>query len=143
MDDQGRKMLTSKWGIERHFWRTSVRRFSQARRVLLRSSRRTDFHHIIAHREIYCAEKPQGKIEGERPVTPLIITAAVANFWVRRVLMDSGRYMDIISHCAFYHLGFEDSSLTRVIATLQDLSQQEIPILGEVALPFSLGRYPR
>ncbi|KAK6145201.1 hypothetical protein DH2020_022021 [Rehmannia glutinosa] len=99
-------------------------------------------------------EKPQEEItfgeedlspgaqEGEHPTAHLIIFVAVANFYVKIVLVNIGSSMDILSYSPFRLLGFEDSSLTELTTALYDLSLQKIPILEEITLSLSLGSYP-
>ncbi|KAK6144766.1 hypothetical protein DH2020_021586 [Rehmannia glutinosa] len=46
-------------------------------------------------------------------------------------LVEISSSMDILSCSAFRRLEFEDSALTEATTTLQDLSKQKIPLLGE------------
>ncbi|KAK6137147.1 hypothetical protein DH2020_029111 [Rehmannia glutinosa] len=127
---------------------------TRAKKAQLRSSRGAHFQHATFHPGTYYLEKPQEEIifdeedpspearGGECPTTPLVTPVVVANYWVKRALVDIGSPMDIISYNAFRWIGFEDSSLTEVTTTLQDLGQQKILILREAMFPLSLGSYP-
>ncbi|XP_073152880.1 uncharacterized protein [Henckelia pumila] len=52
----------------------------------------------------------------------LIISATISNFWVKKILVDSGSSADIIFHDAFYKLGISNAQLTPVNTPLVGFS---------------------
>ncbi|XP_073119762.1 uncharacterized protein [Henckelia pumila] len=73
----------------------------------------------------------------------LIISATISNFWVKKILVDSGSSADIIFHNAFVKLGISNAQLTPVNTPLVGFSGEIVEALGEVTLPLSLGSYPK
>ncbi|XP_073159043.1 uncharacterized protein [Henckelia pumila] len=73
----------------------------------------------------------------------LVISAIISNFWVKKILVDSGSSADIIFHNAFVKLGIDNASLTPVNTPLVGFAGEIVEALGEVTLPLSLGSYPR
>ncbi|XP_073129305.1 uncharacterized protein [Henckelia pumila] len=73
----------------------------------------------------------------------LIISATISNFWVKKILVDSGSSADIIFHDAFVKLGISNAQLTPVNTPLVGFSGEIVEALGEVMLPLSLGSYPK
>ncbi|XP_073121775.1 uncharacterized protein [Henckelia pumila] len=69
----------------------------------------------------------------------LIISATISNFWVKKILVDSGSSADIIFHDAFVKLGISHAQLTPVNTPLVGFSGEIVETLGEVTLPLSLG----
>ncbi|KAL0415988.1 UNVERIFIED_CONTAM: hypothetical protein Slati_3430700 [Sesamum latifolium] len=73
----------------------------------------------------------------------LVISATLSNFWVKKVLVDSGSSVDIIFYDAYAQLGIDNAQLWRVNTPLTGFSGEMIEPLGEVTLPLSLGSYPK
>ncbi|XP_073152175.1 uncharacterized protein [Henckelia pumila] len=73
----------------------------------------------------------------------LIISATISNFWVKKILVDSGSSADIIFHDAFVKLGISNVQLTPVNTPLVGFSGEIVEALGEVTLPLFLGSYPK
>ncbi|XP_073121873.1 uncharacterized protein [Henckelia pumila] len=73
----------------------------------------------------------------------LIILAKISNFWVKKILVDSGSSTDIIFHDAFVKLGISNAHLTPVNTPLVGFFGEVFEALGEVTLPLSLGSYPK
>ncbi|KAK4388839.1 Transposon Ty3-G Gag-Pol polyprotein [Sesamum angolense] len=94
----------------------------------------------------------QGEIAfGEQDLDPmrnqnndaLVISATLSNFWVKKVLVDSGSSADIIFYDAYVQLGVDNAQLRKVNTPLTGFSGEMIEPLGEVTLPLSLGSYPK
>ncbi|XP_056850749.1 uncharacterized protein LOC130500070 [Raphanus sativus] len=77
--------------------------------------------------------------EQERVLAPhhdaLVISLSIANFLVKRILVDNGSSSNIIFHSAFADLGLEPIALTRKAAPLAGFSGEVKQTLGEVLLP--------
>ncbi|KAL0314999.1 UNVERIFIED_CONTAM: hypothetical protein Scaly_2899200 [Sesamum calycinum] len=73
----------------------------------------------------------------------VVISATIANFWVKKVLVDSGSSADIIFHKAFSQMGINNAELTRINTPLTSFSGNIMEPMGEVILPISLDSYPR
>ncbi|KAL0439572.1 UNVERIFIED_CONTAM: hypothetical protein Slati_2440200 [Sesamum latifolium] len=73
----------------------------------------------------------------------LSISATLSNFWVKKVLVDSGSSTDIIFYDAYVQLGIDNAKLRSVNTPLMGFSGEMIEPLGEVMLPLSLGSYPK
>ncbi|KAL0312893.1 UNVERIFIED_CONTAM: hypothetical protein Sradi_5688600 [Sesamum radiatum] len=73
----------------------------------------------------------------------LVISATLSNFWVKKVLVDSGSSADIIFYDAYIQLGIDNAQLRSVNTPLTGFSGEMIEPLGEVTLPLSLGSYPK
>ncbi|XP_073022575.1 uncharacterized protein [Primulina eburnea] len=73
----------------------------------------------------------------------LIISATISNFWVKKILVDSGSSADIIFHDAFQKLGLSNVQLAQVKTPLVGFTGEVVEAMGEVILPISLGSYPR
>ncbi|XP_073137597.1 uncharacterized protein [Henckelia pumila] len=73
----------------------------------------------------------------------LVISATISNFWVKKMLVDSGSSADIIFHNAFVKMGIDNAQLTPINTTLVGFSVEVVEALGEISLPLSLGSYPK
>ncbi|XP_075504508.1 uncharacterized protein LOC142541949 [Primulina tabacum] len=73
----------------------------------------------------------------------LIISATISNFWVKKILVDSGSFADIIFHGAFQKLGLSNAKLVRVNTPLVGFAGEVVEAVGEIALPISLGSCPQ
>ncbi|KAI3457174.1 hypothetical protein Pfo_013837 [Paulownia fortunei] len=73
----------------------------------------------------------------------LVISATLSNFWVKKILVDSGNSADIIFNDTFLKLNIDNVYVSLVITPLTGFKCEVVEVLGEVALPFSLGSYPR
>ncbi|XP_073049427.1 uncharacterized protein [Primulina eburnea] len=72
----------------------------------------------------------------------LVIPATISNFWVRKILVDSGSSADIIFYSTFVKLGIDNALLAPVNTPLVGFAGEVVEALGEVTLPFSFGSYP-
>ncbi|XP_073120815.1 uncharacterized protein [Henckelia pumila] len=73
----------------------------------------------------------------------LIISATISNFWVKKILVDSGSSTNIIFHDAFVKLGISNAQFTPFNTPLVGFFGEIVEALGEVTLPLSLGSYPK
>ncbi|KAL0313659.1 UNVERIFIED_CONTAM: hypothetical protein Scaly_2914000 [Sesamum calycinum] len=73
----------------------------------------------------------------------LVISATLANFLVKKVLVDSGSSADIMFYDAYVQLGIDNAQLRKVNTPLTGFSGEMIEPLGEVILPLSLGSLPK
>ncbi|KAL0347948.1 UNVERIFIED_CONTAM: hypothetical protein Sangu_1022600 [Sesamum angustifolium] len=73
----------------------------------------------------------------------LVISATLAKFLVKKVLVDIGSSADIILYDAYVQLGIDNAQLRKVNTPLTDFSGEMIEQLGEVMLPLSLGSLPK
>ncbi|KAL0376697.1 UNVERIFIED_CONTAM: hypothetical protein Scaly_0787300 [Sesamum calycinum] len=73
----------------------------------------------------------------------LVISATLANFLVKKVLVDSGSLADIMFYDAYVQLGIDNAQLRNVSTPLTGFSGELIEPLGEVMLPLSLGSLPK
>ena len=77
--------------------------------------------------------------EQERVLTPhhdaLVISLAVANCLVKRILVENGSTGNIIFQAAYQDLGLEESALTRRITSLIGFSREVKQTAGEVNPP--------
>ncbi|KAL0340407.1 UNVERIFIED_CONTAM: hypothetical protein Sradi_4557500 [Sesamum radiatum] len=70
----------------------------------------------------------------------LVISATLANFLVKKVLVDSGSSADIMFYDAYVQLGIDNAPLRNT--PLTGFSGEMIEPLGKVMLPLSLGSLP-
>ncbi|PKA58556.1 hypothetical protein AXF42_Ash008843 [Apostasia shenzhenica] len=66
---------------------------------------------------------------------PIVVTARVADFDVRRVLLDSGSAADILFESAFFQMGLRETNLLRAETTLLGFSGERVQLLGFISLP--------
>ncbi|KAL0283133.1 UNVERIFIED_CONTAM: hypothetical protein Sangu_2909400 [Sesamum angustifolium] len=69
----------------------------------------------------------------------LVISPMLANFLVKKVLVDSGSSADIMFYDTYVQLGIDNAQLRKVNTPLTGFSGEIIEPLGEVMLPLSLG----
>ncbi|KAL0284032.1 UNVERIFIED_CONTAM: hypothetical protein Sradi_7210600 [Sesamum radiatum] len=72
----------------------------------------------------------------------LVISATVSNFWVKKVLVDTGSAADILFFTAFSQMGIGVDMLTKVNTPLVGFNGSVVEPLGEIALPISIGTAP-
>ncbi|KAL0349726.1 UNVERIFIED_CONTAM: hypothetical protein Sradi_4121800 [Sesamum radiatum] len=73
----------------------------------------------------------------------VVISATIANFWVKKVLVDGDSSTNIIFYKAFLHIGINNTELTRVNTPLASFNGSIVEHVGELMLPMSLGSYSR
>ncbi|KAL0282668.1 UNVERIFIED_CONTAM: hypothetical protein Sangu_2938200 [Sesamum angustifolium] len=73
----------------------------------------------------------------------LVISATLANFLVKKVLVDSGSSTDIMFYDAYVQLEIDNAQLRKVNTPLTGFSGEMVEPLGEVMLPLSLGSLPK
>ncbi|XP_073137629.1 uncharacterized protein [Henckelia pumila] len=73
----------------------------------------------------------------------LVVSATISNFWVKKMLVDSGSSADIIFLNAFVKMRIDNAQLTPISTPLVGFSREVVKALGEITLPLSLGSYPR
>ncbi|KAI3448541.1 hypothetical protein Pfo_005206 [Paulownia fortunei] len=127
---------------------------SNARRALLRAASGFNSHNPSSYpsEQVYQLQTSieqltfgESDLEGRREQhnDALVISATLSNFWVKKILVDSGSSADIIFYDAFLKLGIDNAQLSPVNTPLTGFGGEVVEALGEVALPFSLGSYPR
>ncbi|KAL0295509.1 UNVERIFIED_CONTAM: hypothetical protein Sangu_2508000 [Sesamum angustifolium] len=62
----------------------------------------------------------------------VVISATIANFRVKKVLVDSGTFADIIFHKAFSQMGINNAELTQINTPLTSFSRNIVEPMGEV-----------
>ncbi|KAL0325073.1 UNVERIFIED_CONTAM: hypothetical protein Sradi_5076600 [Sesamum radiatum] len=84
-------------------------------------------------------------LEGHLPTTndAIVIASTISNFWVKKILIDSGSLADILFYRAFSEMGIDNARLTPVKTSLTSFSGDIVEPLGEIVLPVSLRSYPR
>ncbi|KAM1589580.1 hypothetical protein ACFX10_028455 [Malus domestica] len=73
---------------------------------------------------------------------PLIVEAHIANFEVRRILLDTGASVNIMFAEAFKALNVAEHLLDRSISLLISFSGDIVQPLGSIHLPFTIGTGP-
>ncbi|XP_012830437.1 PREDICTED: uncharacterized protein LOC105951528 [Erythranthe guttata] len=121
-----------------------------ARRTLARSARMNQERASPSER-IYQIRRPDHSIvfnssdlEGpdEDHVDALVITTTVANFLVKKILVDGGSLADIMYLHAFKQLGIDNARFNPVSTPLKGFTGEGILSMGEIELPVSLGEDP-
>ncbi|KAL0404433.1 UNVERIFIED_CONTAM: hypothetical protein Sradi_2084100 [Sesamum radiatum] len=72
----------------------------------------------------------------------LVISATVSNFWVKKVLVDTGSAADILFFTAFSQIGIWTKMLRRVNTPLVGFNGSAVKPMGEIALPISIRTTP-
>ncbi|KAL0413557.1 UNVERIFIED_CONTAM: hypothetical protein Sradi_1557400 [Sesamum radiatum] len=102
-------------------------------------------------REVIITEIPEEEIsfsskDLEKGISPhsdaLVISATVSNFWEKKWLVDSGSPADILFFAAFSQMEIGVNMLTKVNTPLVGFNESVVELLGEVALPISIGTIP-
>ncbi|XP_012844964.1 PREDICTED: uncharacterized protein LOC105965005 [Erythranthe guttata] len=121
-----------------------------ARRKLARSPRMNQ-EHASPSASIYQIRTPDHSIvfdsldlEGpnEDHVDVLIVTASVANFLVKKILVDGGSSTDIMYLYTFKLLGIDNARFSPITTSLKGFTGDSVLSMGEVELPISLGDNP-
>ncbi|KAM1100353.1 hypothetical protein ACFX2B_006761 [Malus domestica] len=73
---------------------------------------------------------------------PLIVEAHIANFEVRRILVDTGALVNIMFAEAFRALNVAEHLLDRSISPLISFSSDIVQLLGSIHFPFNIGTGP-
>ncbi|KAL0316921.1 UNVERIFIED_CONTAM: Transposon Ty3-G Gag-Pol polyprotein [Sesamum radiatum] len=126
-------------GYRRDFGRPSRRGFRQCKESPgSRSQERNNWQTPNQIHNINSGK--QGEIAfGEQDLDPmrnqnndaLVISATLSNFWVKKVLVDSGSSADIIFYDAYVQLGVDNAQLRKVNTPLTGFSGEMIEPLGE------------
>lgn len=119
------------------------------------SSRKKHARKIRSQREVMSVDRSAKRPKaGHEPITfkeeeaealsqphddPLVLSAVVSNFLVRRILVDSGSSADIIFLQAFQQLNVGLEKLQPVHSPLVGFTGDRIAPLGSIALPVTLG----
>lgn len=69
---------------------------------------------------------------------PIVITAQVAKFDVKRILIDNGSVVEILSFSAFQAMGLKEKDL-RSAKPIRGFANQPIKVVGQVSLPVTIG----
>ncbi|XP_012851511.1 PREDICTED: uncharacterized protein LOC105971204 [Erythranthe guttata] len=121
-----------------------------ARRTLARSARMNQ-EHASPSASVYQIRRPDHGIvfnssDLERPdedhVDALVITATVANFIVKKILVDGGSSADIMYLHTFKQLGIDNARFSPITTPLKGFTGEGVLSMGEVELPISLGEDP-
>ncbi|KAL0458540.1 UNVERIFIED_CONTAM: hypothetical protein Slati_0481200 [Sesamum latifolium] len=127
----------------------------RARKAAIREAiNATNVANHVAFSEIVATQykNPTGEItfsdqdlEGHLPANndAIVISATVSNFWVKKILIDSGSSANIFFHGAFVQMGIDSKKLIPVNTPLTSFSGDIVEPLGEISLPVSLGSYPK
>ena len=70
---------------------------------------------------------------------PLVITPIIGNSPVKRVLVDNGASVDILSYDAFIKMGYTDAQLTPSDMPIYGFNGVESKIEGTIRLPVTIG----
>ncbi|RWW38429.1 hypothetical protein BHE74_00056346 [Ensete ventricosum] len=73
----------------------------------------------------------------------LVISAQISNARVKRVMVDTRSYADILYFSAFQKLGLTDKDLLPVITTLTGFTGDSVSPAGTAVLPVTVGEEPR
>ncbi|XP_012857161.1 PREDICTED: uncharacterized protein LOC105976442 [Erythranthe guttata] len=88
-------------------------------------------------------DKPRNKRRpDEDHVDALVVTTTVANFLVKKILVDGGSSADIMYLHAFKQLGIDNARFNPISTPLKGFTGEGILSMGEVELPVSLGEDP-
>lgn len=68
----------------------------------------------------------------------IVITVKIANFEVKRILIDNGNIVKILSFEAFKAMGLKETNL-RAAKLIYDFVNQPIKVIGHITLPVKLG----
>ncbi|XP_075475713.1 uncharacterized protein LOC142510123 [Primulina tabacum] len=91
--------------------------------------------------EVFFGEEDLEASRGEHN-DALIISATISNFWVKKILVDSGSSADIIFHEAFQKLGLSNAQLTQVNTHLVGFAGEIVEAIGEISLSHIPGILP-
>ncbi|PKA64913.1 RNA-directed DNA polymerase like [Apostasia shenzhenica] len=94
-------------------------------------------HHASSIPLTFCSEDfpQQGNLHND----PIVVVARIADFDVRRVLLDSGSAADILFESAFLQMGLKETNLLHVGTTILGFSGERVQLLGFITLPVSFG----
>ncbi|XP_012840429.1 PREDICTED: uncharacterized protein LOC105960762 [Erythranthe guttata] len=121
-----------------------------ARRSLARSARMNQ-EHASPSASIYQIRRYDHSIvfnssdlkgPDEDHIDALVITASVANFLVKKILVDGGSSADIMYLHAFKQLGIDNAQFSPISTPLKGFTGDGVLSMGEVELPISLGDNP-
>ncbi|KAL2248496.1 UNVERIFIED_CONTAM: hypothetical protein Sindi_2701900 [Sesamum indicum] len=117
-----------------------------SRRARKRQSRNVQHDQLIASiepdEEITFGDKDvAGGVRSQND--PMVIKLDIANFTVRKVLIDNGSSADIILWDVLVKMGLENTKLESVRTPLVGFGGTEIVPLGTLDLPVSMGEDPR
>lgn len=70
---------------------------------------------------------------------PIVISAKIANFEVKRILIDDGSAVEILSLKAFKAMGLKETNL-RAAKLIYGFANQPIKVIGQITLPVKLGQ---
>ncbi|KAL0313165.1 UNVERIFIED_CONTAM: hypothetical protein Sradi_5715800 [Sesamum radiatum] len=117
-----------------------------ARKTLVRAA--STPQEIDSCKDVIITGKPEEEItfsssDLEKGVSPhndaLVISATVSNFWVKKLLVDTGSAADILFFVAFSQMRIGVDMLTKDNTPLVGFNGSVIEPMGEIALPISIG----
>ncbi|KAL0402298.1 UNVERIFIED_CONTAM: hypothetical protein Slati_4259700 [Sesamum latifolium] len=120
---------------------------AQARMALIRAASSK----IDNYKEVTITGIPEEEImfnsnDFEKGVAPhndaLVISATVSNFWVKKVLVDTGSAADILFFTAFSQMGIGVEMLMKVNTPLVGFNGRVVEPLWEITLPISIRTAP-
>ncbi|KAI3459576.1 hypothetical protein Pfo_016239 [Paulownia fortunei] len=149
-----RREFANSWGDSNHSGGPASGDLSNAKRALLCATSRVNSYTPSSHpsEQVYQLQTSteeltfgESDLEGrwEQHNDALVISATFSNFWVQKILVDSGSFANIIFYDVFLKLGIDNAQLNPVNTPLIGFGHKVVEALGEVALPFSLGSYPK
>jgi hypothetical protein len=73
----------------------------------------------------------------------LLVSLTIANFQLRRILVDTGSSADILFKSAFDHMRIPRERVAPVVCHLLGFVGENVSPLGSIELPVTAGTYPR
>ncbi|PKA57259.1 hypothetical protein AXF42_Ash002563 [Apostasia shenzhenica] len=94
-------------------------------------------HHASSIPLTFCSKDlpQQGNLHND----PIVVVARIADFDIRRVLLDSGSAADVLFESAFLQTGLKVTNLLHAGTTLLGFSEERVQPLGFITLPVSFG----
>ncbi|XP_034201917.1 uncharacterized protein LOC117616643 [Prunus dulcis] len=89
----------------------------------------------------FCQEEEEGILYPHDD--PMIIRAEIADYDVRRVLIDTGSSVSVIFAKAFREMGINDNQVDRQLTPLLSFSGDLVQPIGSVRLPITFGTAPK
>ena len=73
----------------------------------------------------------------------IVITLLIADYTIRRVLVDNGSSTDILYYPAFYQMRLGRDQLRPVCLPLIEFGGMKVQPIGTITLPVVVGSYPQ
>lgn len=69
---------------------------------------------------------------------PIVVIAIIVNFKVRRILVDSGNAVEVLTYEAFQKIGLKKNALKKA-SPLYNFANHPVEVKGSITLPVTLG----